>query len=143
MEKKFEFLEHVADAYVAAYGRSLAEAFQNAALAMFELMTDASKIEPRIEEEIVVEEWDENALLYNWLEQLLLKFEIEGKLLSEFKISELVQTEKGWRLQAKVSGELFDPKKHESRVEVKAVTYHQMEIGRRDDAYVVKFILDL
>jgi len=143
MERKFKFLEHVADAYVAAYGRSLAEAFQNAALAMFELMTDASKIEPRIEEEIVVEEWDEKALLYSWLEQLLLKFEIEGKLLSEFKISELVQTEKGWRLQAKVSGELFDPKKHESRVEIKAVTYHQMEIGRRDDTYVVKFILDL
>jgi SHS2 domain-containing protein len=45
MEPKYEFLEHVSDAYIATYGRSLEEAFQNAALAMFEVMTDTHKIE--------------------------------------------------------------------------------------------------
>jgi SHS2 domain-containing protein len=38
--RRFEFLEHVADAYIAAYGQDLAEAFENAAVAMFETMTD-------------------------------------------------------------------------------------------------------
>ena len=47
--KKFEFLEHIADAYIAAYGKDLAEAFENAALAMFETMTDTARVEPKIE----------------------------------------------------------------------------------------------
>ena len=143
MEPKFEFLEHVADAYVAAYGRSLYEAFQNAAFAMFELMTDTRKIEQRVKDEVTVEGWDEKALLYNWLEQLLLKFEIEGNLYSRFEISELVRSDKGWRLKATVFGEPFKSAKHESRVEIKAVTYHQMEIDQKDDGYVLRFILDL
>jgi len=143
MKPKFEFLEHVADAYVAAYGQSVSEAFQNAALAMFEVMTDTGKVEPKIREEVVVEEGDEQALLYSWLEQLLLKFEIESKLYSRFDVSEILQTDKGWRLRATIFGELFDPAKHESKAEVKAVTYHQMEIGQWNDGYVLKFILDL
>ncbi|HIE14021.1 TPA: archease, partial [Candidatus Bathyarchaeota archaeon] len=40
MERKFELLEHRADAYIASYGRTLQEAFENAGLALFEVMTD-------------------------------------------------------------------------------------------------------
>ncbi|MCJ7507015.1 archease [Candidatus Bathyarchaeota archaeon] len=143
MEPKYEFLEHVSDAYIAAYGRSLEEAFQNAALAMFEVMTDTHKIEQKIEDKISVDGWDEKALLYNWLEQLLLKFEIERKLYSKFDVSELIHADNEWKLRATAFGELFDTSKHEPRTEVKAVTYHQMEIGRRNGTYVLKFILDL
>ena len=42
MKKRFEFLEHTADAYIIAYGKDLAEAFENAALAMFEVMTNTA-----------------------------------------------------------------------------------------------------
>jgi SHS2 domain-containing protein len=41
---KFEFLEHTADVFVRAHGRSMEEAYENAALAMFETMTDSDKI---------------------------------------------------------------------------------------------------
>lgn len=143
MKPKFEFLEHLADAYVAARGQSLEEAFENAALAMFDVMTDTQKVESTVKDEVIIEEYDQKALLYSWLEQLLLKFEIEGKLYSKFEVSELLQTNKGWRLHATIFGERFDPAKHVSKAEVKAVTYHQMEISREDDGYLLKFILDL
>jgi len=143
MKPKFEFLEHVADAYVAARGQSLEEAFENAALAMFDVMTDTQKVESTVKDEVIIEEYDQKALLYSWLEQLLLKFEIEGKLYSKFEVSELLQTNKGWRLHATIFGERFDPAKHVSKAEVKAVTYHQMEINREDDGYLLRFILDL
>jgi len=143
MRPKFEFLEHLADAYVAARGRSLEEAFENAALAMFDVMTDTQKVESRIKDEIIVEEHDQMALLYSWLERLLLKFEIERNLYSRFEVGKILQTDKSWRLHATIFGERFDPTKHVSRVEIKAVTYHQMEIGREDDGYLLKFILDL
>ena len=141
--KKFEFLEHTADAYVAAYGKDLIEAFENAALAMFETMTETVKVEPKIEEEVEVEGFDEEALLYNWLEALLVRFEMTGNLYSKFKIIKLEKTEEGFKLVAKVWGEPFNPEKHPQKVGIKAVTYHRMEIIKQDGKVTVKFILDL
>jgi SHS2 domain-containing protein len=145
MTKKrgFEFLEHMADAYIAAYGKDLAEAFEDAAAAMFEVMTDIEKVNPEIEGYIEVEAADEYALLYNWLEALLVKSEIEEMLYSKFEISEITRTADGLRLKAKVWGEKFNPEKHPQKVGVKAVTYHQMEIVKEPNKTTVKFILDI
>ncbi|RLG98746.1 archease [Candidatus Bathyarchaeota archaeon] len=141
--KKFEFLEHMADAYIAAYGKDLAEAFENAALAMFETMTDTAKVEPKIEDEIEVEGFDEQSLLYNWLESLIVKFEMTGNLYSKFKIIAIEKTENGFRLKAKVWGEPFNPEKHPQKVGIKAVTYHMMEVKKETGKVTVKFLLDL
>jgi len=141
--KMFEFLEHTADAYIAAYGEDLVEAFENAALAVFETMTETEKVEPKIEEEIRVEGFDEKSLLYNWLEALLVKFEVSGNLYSKFKIMSIEKTADGYRLLAKAWGEPFNPEKHPQKVGVKAVTYHKMEIVKQKGKVTVKFILDI
>lgn len=142
-KRNYKFLEHMADAYIAAYGRDLAEAFENAAAAMFEVMTDIEKINPKIEDYVEVEAVDEHALLYNWLEELLVKSEINGILYSKFEVSEVARMADGFRLKAKIWGERFNPKKHPQKVGVKAVTYHQMEIIKETDKTTVKFILDI
>lgn len=66
MDKKgrFEFLEHTADAFIAAYGRDLPEAFENAAVAMFDVTTQVEMVRPKIEDQVEVEGSDEYALLY-------------------------------------------------------------------------------
>jgi len=143
MKKRFEFLEHTADAYIAAYGKSLEEAFENAAYATFEVMTDVAKVEPKAEDHVEVEAHDEYALLYSWLEELLVRFETTGNLYSQFKISSIEETPSGLKLKAKIWGELFDPERHPQKVGVKAVTYHQMEIVKKPGAVAVKFILDI
>jgi len=142
-KKGYTFLEHMADAYIAAYGEDLAEAFENAAAAMFDVMTDVDKVKPKVEDYVEVSGEDEHSLLYNWLEALLIKAEIEGMLYSKFKITELSRSNGGFRLKAKIWGEKFNPEKHLQKVGVKAVTYHQMEIAREKDGAVVKFILDI
>ena len=141
--KRFEFLEHTADIYVAAYGSTLEEAFENAASATFEAMTDVAKVEPRIEDAAEVEGSDEHALLYNWLEELLIKFDLTNNLYSRFSIQRIERTSDGLKLKAKLWGEPFDPVKHPQKVGVKAVTYHRMEITRKPDTATVKFILDV
>jgi SHS2 domain-containing protein len=143
LSKRFEFLEHTADLYIAAYGKSLEEAFENAAAAMFEGMTDSKKIQPKLKDSVQVEGQDEQALLYNWLEALLLKFDVTGNLYSRFKISRIVKTPKGFKLKAEIRGEPFDEEKHLSKVGVKAVTYHRMEILKRPNLVTVRFILDI
>jgi len=139
---RFEFLEHTADAYIAAYGKSLAEAFENAALAMFETMAYTERVKDLEEESVEVEGDDEEALLYSWLEELLLKFEIEGKLYSRFKVDEIRTSPEGYVLEARIWGEPYDRERHGSKTDVKAVTYHRMEI-LRNDMVTVKYILDI
>jgi len=139
----FEYLEHTADVYVAAYGRDLGEAFENAALAMFETMTDTKHVEPAVEEPIEVEGHDKESLLYNWLESLLTRFEVSNLLYSRFKVEKIEKTEKGFELRATVSGESFNPEKHQQKVGIKAITYHQMEVQEKTEAVTLRFILDI
>jgi SHS2 domain-containing protein len=141
--RRFKFLEHRADVYIEAYGESLEEAFENAALATFETMTDTSKVVPMVEETVEAEGFDEESLLYNWLEALLVRFEMTENLYSRFKIAPIQHMGKGLRLEAKVYGEKFNPGRHQSKVGVKAVTYHRMEIEKKPDKVTVKFILDI
>jgi SHS2 domain-containing protein len=141
--KGFEFLEHTADAYVAAYGKNLKEAFENAALAMFDVMTDAEKVSPTVEDSVEVEAPDEYALLYSWLEALLVKFDTKETLYSRFRISSLEETPNGFTLEARIWGEQFDPKKHLQKVGVKAATYHRMEIIKDPGKVTLRFILDI
>jgi len=143
-EIRFEFLEHMADVYIAAYGEDLNEAFENAALAMFETMTNTIDVEPKIEENIEVEGEDEQALLYNWLEELLVRFEVENMLYSKFEVLSIERGPDGrFRLKAKAYGESFNPDKHKQKVGIKAVTYHRMEIKKEQNSVVIKFILDI
>ena len=140
---KFKFLEHTADVYIAAHGTTLEEAFENAALAMFEVMTDTEKVSPDIEDSVEVEAEDEYAILYSWLEALLVNFETKNMLYSKFEISSIAETSEGFRVKAIVWGEKFNPEKHAQRVGVKAVTYHRMEIIKEIDKVTVEFILDI
>jgi SHS2 domain-containing protein len=140
---KFEFLEHTADAFIAAYGVSLEEAFGNAALAMFEVMTDTDKVNAQVKETIEVEAEDEYALLYSWLEALLVKFEVSGMLFSKFEVHKIKDNKENFKLEASVWGEKFDPAKHPQKVGVKAATYHQMEIIKEVEKVSLIFLLDI
>jgi SHS2 domain-containing protein len=140
---KFKFLEHTADAYIAAHGTTLEEAYENAALAMFEVITDTDKVSPDDEDSVEVEAEDEPALLYSWLEALLVKLETKNMLYSKFKIINLEETSDGFRIQATVWGEKFNAEKHTQKVAVKAVTYHRMKINKEIDKVTLEFILDI
>ena len=141
--EKFEFLEHTADVYIRARGKIMEEAYENAALAMFEVMTDTDKIAQMQEETLEVEAEDQYALLYSWLEALLVKFETENMIYSKFQVTNWKETDENFRFKAKIWGEKFDPKKHPQRVGVKAVTYHRMVIIRERDQVLLEFILDI
>ncbi len=140
---KFEFLEHTADIYVASYGKTMGEAFENAAIALFEVMTDIQSVESKLEESVLVTGRDELELLYNWLELLIVNFEIKNTLYSKFKILTLKKKPGVFSLTAKIWGENFDLKKHVQKVGVKAITYHRMKIIKDLKKVTLEFILDI
>lgn len=140
---KFEFLEHTADVYVRAHGKTMEEAFENSALAMFETISDTDKIAQTESDSLEVEAEDQYALLYNWLEALLVNSETKGMLYSKFQIIKLKENDDGFKINAKVWGEKFNPKKHPQKVAVKAVTYHRMVVIHEVDKVILEFILDI
>ncbi len=140
---QFEFLEHTADIYIRVHGKTMQEAYENAALALFETMTDTDKISQTKEESIEVEAEDQYALLYNWIETLLVRFDTEGMLYSKFQINDWKETADTFQIKAKVWGEKFDPQKHPQKVGVKAVTYHRMVVIHEPDRVLLEFILDI
>jgi SHS2 domain-containing protein len=140
---RFEFLEHTADVYIRAHGKTMEEAYENAALAMFETMTDSGKIAQIQEDTVEVEAEDQYALLYNWLEVLLVKFETDNTLYSKFQIKNWKETPENFKFTAVMWGEKFDPAKHPQKVAVKAVTYHRMVIIREKESVTLEFILDI
>ena len=140
--KRFEWIEHPSDIGFRAYGRNLAEAFGNAALALFEVMTDTTKVEPREEVKIELGAEDEGALLYDWLDRLLYFHDARGLVMSKFEV-EISEAAGKLKLRAKASGERFNPEKHPERTAVKAMTYHMMEIKREKERCWVQAVVDI
>ena len=141
-ERAYEFLEHTADAYIAAYGRNLADAFATAARAMFDVMTQVEKVRPETENLVEVDGNDEYSLLYRWLEALLVKSETKGMLYSKFEVT-ITEKMSVLKLEARIWGEKFNVEKHLQKVGVKAVTYHRMEIIKSSKKVTLRFILDI
>lgn len=139
----YTFLPHTTDAYIQATGSTLEEAFQYAGMALFDTMCDLKAVSPRFVENLEVTGHDEIALLRNWLESLLLKFELEGKVFSKFKVTVSRRLSSRLQANAEIYGEGYDKRKHGAKVEVKAVTVHRMEVVRDGAAVTVRFILDL
>ncbi|MCK4550749.1 MAG: archease, partial [Candidatus Aenigmarchaeota archaeon] len=79
--KKFEYLEHTADAKFKAYGKSLEEAFSNAALAVFNIMVDTKKVEPKIKKEIEITGKNKETILFDFIDELLFFLDAENFIL--------------------------------------------------------------
>jgi SHS2 domain-containing protein len=138
----FEWVEHPSDIGFRAYGRDLAEAFENAALALFEVMVDTGRVEPKQEIGVEISAEDEEALLYDWLDHLISLHDSQNMVFSEFKI-QISKTPRGLKLSGKVRGERFDPSRHPGRTAVKAMTYHMMEIKRGPGECSVQAVVDI
>lgn len=137
---RYEPLEHTAEAGIIARGATLAEAFANAAEGMYALVVEVEDVAEREARAVELEGDSLEALLTDWLLELVFLTETEGLVFRRFEIEELSDT----RLRARVYGERFDPERHRSHnVMVKAVTRHLLEIGREDGGYRVQVLFDI
>jgi SHS2 domain-containing protein len=129
--KHYELIEHTADVGVKAYGKTVAEAFEHAAEGMFDIITDESTIDSIGEYEILLEAPDLEQLLVDWLSKLLYLNGAQGLAFGKFKV-----TISGNHLSAHIYGEKYDIKKHRMGVEIKAVTYHILQVHEKDPTFV-------
>lgn len=135
---RFEVIDHTADVGIIAYGSDLKEAFANSAYGMFSLIADLDVVKEKVSRKVDIQSIDHEALLVDWLNELLYLFDVEHIIFKRFEITLLSQD----RLQAKVYGEKVDTSRHQLETAVKAATYHMLKIEKNKEVRV-QFILDI
>ncbi|MCX5843809.1 MAG: archease [Deltaproteobacteria bacterium] len=140
--KPYEYLEHTADLFFRAFGKSLGECYGNAARAMFSAMIDPRSVDPVIKRTILLEANDLPALMHDYLSEILFLFETEGLVFRDFDVS-VEKKEEVYKLSAVLSGEEFNKKKHIVLTDIKAVTYHGLKVEKRDGQWVAEVLCDI
>lgn len=134
----YRIIDVSGDIGIRAEGISLEECFINSALGLYSLITDLSKIE--LNEEIEVNLSDDNLenLLVYFLNELIYLFDTQG-----FIGKRLFLELKGNSLFANITGEKFNPQKHERRLLVKAATYHNLILKNEKSLWIAEIIFDI
>jgi len=127
--EKFRFLDHTADAKFQAFGRTLEEAFANAALAVASLMWDPAKVGPMLDHLVDVQGRDLEQLLVRFLGEIIYVFETRGFLVAAVPDLTIDKEDGGLRLRAVFKGD-NQPAQYVIFGHVKAVTYNEMRIDQ-------------
>ena len=129
-----------ADFVVDAYGLTLDDLFKACAIACFSAITEIDYVESRNEFSIKIQGDDLNELLYNYIAELIYLKDTEKIFISYFdiRISDDMKS-----LASIVRGEMIDYNKHVIKTDVKAVTYHSLNIVERDGRFETRMVLDL
>lgn len=139
MRSGFNILEHPSDIGIAARGRSITEAFENAALGLMSIMVDSETIEATVERSIALSASDVDNLLVKWLSEILYLYDAERFVTAKPVITDIGPT----GLRGTVKGESLDPTKHAIRLDVKAITYHQLLIRETENGCEVTVFVDI
>ena len=135
----FRILEHTADVGFVAFGSTREETFANAARALFDLMVDLDTIDPGEDIPVRVEGADPESLLVNWLSELLYLHDTEGWLFRDFEIQNLRDDS----LAAIARGEKLQRLRHQVKLQVKAITYHQLALERTPEGWRAQVYVDI
>ncbi len=139
MAKHCETFDHTADVGLAARADTLGELMEALAEGLTDVICDRESISPAERREIAVGAEDVEALAVDFLSEVLLAFEVDRFLVAAAKVSAATPAS----VTAELVGEPYDPARHDLKTEIKAVTYHQLEVARDGDEWVGRVILDL
>jgi len=136
----YKLLEHTTDAVIEIIASSLKEAFTVAGQSVVDITLDSKKVEEREQKLLRVTGKDLRYLLFNWLEEVNYQLITEGFAIHRLSLD--VSKNSEYKLNATAYGEPLDLQKHRFRVEIKAPTFHEMEISEGKEV-VMRFLLDL
>ena len=135
----FNLIDHPADLGIEARGSTMAQAFEQAATGLMSVILDLSSVGARVSRQVTLEASDLEHLLVKWLAEVLYLYDGEKFAGREFSVFELRQDS----LRATVLGETFVAEKHVTRLDVKAVTYHQLVVEETNTISRIRVFLEI
>jgi len=139
MEKRYEQFSHTADIGVRVFGKTLKELFENAAFAMFDILADLEGLKGEITQDFELTASNHEELLISWLDELLYNFYAKNIIFYKFEVEELSEDV----VRAKAFGRSVSENRNRLKTEIKAATYYNLKIIKKDDYYEVDIIFDV
>ena len=135
----FETFEHTADLGLRSRAADLDTLFAEAAQALFSvLVEDLATVRPTQQVDVRIAGDERDLLLFDWLKELLYRFDAEHLLFSRFDVN---VREDG--LSATAWGEPLDRSRHVLDHEVKAITYHGLRVETVEGGWEAEVIVDI
>jgi len=128
-----------ADLLVAATGKTLGEAFAQIAFGMFNMMTPVAGIAEKEEFTLEATGTDLESLLFNLMDEFLFVTDVEFLVPKSVHVT---VDHENISAVAVCKGERFSAATHEVGIQIKAVTYHMMEIKETLDGWYVRMVFD-
>jgi SHS2 domain-containing protein len=137
--ERYSLLDHTADLGLEIYGRDLPELFANACFALFDNITDLSLLSGKSSKTITVTGDDTADLMINWLRELLGMWTVDGLLVKSSRMIDVSET----KLTAKILFDPYAPGRHILKSDIKAVTYHDVQVRRQDSGWTARVVVDV
>ena len=137
--EKFKVLDVSGDIGLRAYGASIKDAFINASIGMYNLITNLDAIKTVKTIDVSVESQSIEGLLVAWLNELIFHFDAYGFIGKRTEIKQFSEN----KIAATVTGEEFDPECHEGKLLIKAATYHRLRVENVGNHWEIDVIFDI
>jgi SHS2 domain-containing protein len=135
----YETFEHTADLGLRVRAPDLNALFAEAALALFSaIVEELGTVAQRQRLDVKLPADEPAYLLFDWLNELLFRFDAEHRLFGRFEVQ---VGDAG--LNGTAWGEPLDPARHALSHEVKAITYHHLKVERDGDGWLAEVIVDI
>ena len=143
MSWKYNFLDHTADIALDVEADTLDELFTASAFAWRDSISDDKESSQPQERSLVLSENDLEILLVSFLSELNFLFQSESWMMNSIKYIEIGKEDDGWTLSVKILGGNFNRNELRLKTEIKAITYHQMEIKEKDGKFSTRIVFDI
>ena len=135
----YELINHTADVGIHVFGHSAKSLFQNAAMALMDQLVEITGLVAREKRQIAIQGNDWPDLMVNWLREILYLWVGEECFAQSIHIESIVEK----RLTAHLWVDPFSFERHTLHSEIKAVTYHQVQVFENGNRWEAKIIFDI
>lgn len=139
----FEHFSHEADVGIRGKGRTIEQAFEEIAKAMFDVEVNIKKVKAKNKIQVKASAENNEELLIEWLNALLSQASLKEVVFSKFKVKiKNIKKAKNLKLVGEAWGEKLK-QEHKPKDEIKGATYSQLKVKKQKDGWIAQCIVDV
>ncbi len=138
---RFKYFDHTADAMFESYGKTIEEAFENAALAMFNIISNVDKVTANNTYPIKIKADKYEKLLFDFFDELLFYLDTEHIIFCKFEDIKITKKRKKYELNCLALGDNIS--NYERHGDIKAPTYNEMSINKTNQGWIIRAVVDI
>jgi SHS2 domain-containing protein len=143
MKWQIKIIDHTADEAIEIFADSTEGLFTAAAYGMKDVLVEPFELEDKAVKKLFLNESTKEELLVKFLDEINFLFQTEKWLFNKVSTIKINADSGGWTITSELEGEIYNARKHVLKHEIKAVTFHQMEIKETSGGFITRIVFDI